>query len=320
MDLAAIRATIADDLQHVDNVILEALSSKVELIGQIGHHIVDSGGKRLRPMLVLLAARALDYAGSKHIQLAAIIEFIHTATLLHDDVVDNSLKRRSQNTANAIWGNSASVLVGDFVYSRSFQMMVEIERLDIMKILADATNRIAEGEVLQLLNRHNPATTEDAYMEVINYKTATLFQAATKLGATIANQSPDRCQLLCDVGLHLGIAYQLIDDLLDYSDHDIGKNIGDDLAEGKITLPLIHALQVGNSNQINHIQQAIKQGNIDDLTLIKTILHETKALIYTQQKAQEFCGQALSLLTQLPDSIYRRALMGVAEFILARGY
>ncbi|MCG8039708.1 MAG: polyprenyl synthetase family protein, partial [Candidatus Thiodiazotropha taylori] len=237
MDIKALRQLIADDMDAVDKLIIQQLKSDVVLINQIGAYIVHSGGKRLRPMIVLLAARACGYAGAMHINLAAIIEFIHTATLLHDDVVDGSDLRRNRETANAVWGNEASVLVGDFLYSRSFEMMVEVGQMPVMDILSHATNRIAEGEVLQLLNVHNPETSEAEYMEVIKRKTATLFEAGSRLGGVVAETSEQQQQALADYGLHLGIAFQLVDDALDYhsSNEEIGKNVGDDLAEGKPT-------------------------------------------------------------------------------------
>ncbi|MDJ0806619.1 MAG: polyprenyl synthetase family protein, partial [Gammaproteobacteria bacterium] len=241
MDISNIRELIADDMRSVDQLILKRLHSDVVLINQIGAYIVNSGGKRLRPMIVLMAARACGYRSDQHIDLAAIIEFIHTATLLHDDVVDASELRRNRETANAVWGNEASVLVGDFLYSRSFEMMVDVGQMRVMDILSHATNRIAEGEVLQLLNVHNPDTTESDYMEVIKRKTATLFEAGARLGGVISGANAEQERAMSEYGLHLGIAFQLVDDALDYnsSNQDIGKNIGDDLAEGKPTLPLI---------------------------------------------------------------------------------
>ncbi len=245
MEISEVRELVNSDMQDVNNLILQRLESDVVLINQIGHYIINSGGKRLRPMLVLIAARALGYTGNQHIDIAAIIEFIHTATLLHDDVVDESDMRRSNETANAVWGNAASVLVGDFLYSRAFEMMVDVDQMRIMEILSHATNRIAEGEVLQLLNCNDPDVDEHKYREVILRKTAVLFEAGTRLGAVLCQSDEATEQQLADYGLHLGIAFQMIDDALDYgsSDQDIGKNIGDDLAEGKPTLPLIRAMQ-----------------------------------------------------------------------------
>ncbi len=318
MEINAIRQLMHAEMQQVDAFILNCMRSDIELIGQIGHHLVNSGGKRLRPLLVLLAAKACGYQGKQHIDLAAIIEFIHTATLLHDDVVDESLLRRGAETANAIWGNSASVLVGDFVYSRAFQMMVAINRLDVMKILANATNQIAEGEVLQLLNKHNPATTEAAYMQVIHYKTATLFEAATKLGAVIADYKQDQQTALADYGKYLGIAFQLIDDMLDYTGENIGKNIGDDLAEGKPTLPLIRAQAVATHEQALLIKQAIQQSQSANIDAIKTVISSTDALQYTYDHAMCYADKAISSLIHLPDSQYKQALIALAQFAVKR--
>ena len=262
MDISAIRAPVAEDMRAVDALILRRLHSDVALINQIGHYIVNSGGKRLRPLLVLLAARACGYAGERHVDLAAVVEFIHTATLLHDDVVDGSELRRNRDTANAVWGNEASVLVGDFLYSRAFEMMVAVERMRVMDILSHATNRIAEGEVLQLLNAHDPETSEARYMEVIDRKTATLFQAGARLGAVIAEAPQEVEDALAAYGLALGIAFQLVDDALDYSaaSAELGKNIGDDLDEGKPTLPVIRAIAVGTPEQGAMLCKAIEEG------------------------------------------------------------
>jgi octaprenyl-diphosphate synthase len=251
MSLSEIRAPVAADLRAVDDLILRRLQSDVALINQIGHYIVNSGGKRLRPLGVLLSARACGYVGDRHIDLAAVIEFIHTATLLHDDVVDGSDQRRHRNTANAVWGNAASVLVGDFLYSRSFEMMVDVGSMRVMDILSHATSRISEGEVLQLLNCNDADTTEARYMEVIERKTATLFQAGTRIGAVLADRAPEIETAMADYGRHLGVAFQLVDDALDYraKSEDLGKNLGDDLAEGKPTLPVIRALAVGTPEQ-----------------------------------------------------------------------
>jgi len=263
MELSAIRELVATDMQAVNDLILRRLQSDVVLINQIGHYIVNSGGKRLRPIVVLLAARAAGYQGDRHVDLAAIIEFIHTATLLHDDVVDGSELRRSRETANAVWGNSASVLVGDFLYSRSFEMMVEVDNMRVMDVLSHATNRIAEGEVLQLLNCNNADVTEQQYLEVIRRKTATLFEAGARLGVVLAG-SDDRAAeaAFAAYGLHLGTAFQLVDDALDYSssDAELGKNIGDDLAEGKPTLPIIQALKTGTPAQVKALRKAVESG------------------------------------------------------------
>src|SRR5688572_3577498 len=265
MDLADILAPVAEDLSAVNRLIAARLQSEVVLINQMAAYIVNSGGKRLRPLLALLAARACGYRGERHIQLATIIEFIHTATLLHDDVVDSSDLRRGQQTANAVWGNPASVLVGDFLYSRAFEMMIELEDLQVLEILARATNVIAEGEVLQLLNVHNPETSEQQYLRVIRSKTAKLFEAGARLGALVAGQSEQIQSSLAAYGLHLGTAFQLIDDVLDYNadPEEIGKNIGDDLAEGKPTLPLIYVMEHGTVAQAACVRSAIEDGGLD---------------------------------------------------------
>ncbi len=318
MVLNDIRQLLAAELSQVDQCILNALHSNIPLIGQIGQHIINSGGKRLRPICVLLSAKACDYQGKQHIDLAAIIEFIHTATLLHDDVVDESLRRRGVDTANALWGNSASVLVGDFVYSRSFQMMTTLNSLDIMQILSDATNQIAEGEVLQLINKHDPATSEENYLEVIRLKTATLFQAAMNLGGIIAKADDTIIKALTTYGLNIGIAFQLVDDMLDYSGENIGKNIGDDLAEGKPTLPLIRALQIGTHEQRRLIEIAIKQGKLDELAVIKETISSTCALDYCFDKAKHYTDLAITALQALPDNQYRQALIEIAHVAISR--
>lgn len=320
MDFNSIRSLIAEDLDATDNLIIDRLQSDVVLINQIGHYIVNSGGKRLRPMIVLLAARALNYQEQKHVNLAAIIEFIHTATLLHDDVVDESDKRRSRETANAVWGNAASVLVGDFLYSRSFEMMVEIQNMRVMEILARATNRIAEGEVLQLLNCNDPETTEKSYSEVILRKTATLFEAGAQLGGVINNATELEEQALAEYGLRLGMAFQMIDDALDYgsSDTDIGKNIGDDLAEGKPTLPLIRAMQVCTPEQHQLLKATIEQGGTENIKQILAIIESTDAIAYTVDKAKQEAEKAKQALTQIPQNTYTEALAALADFSTQR--
>ena len=320
MDIAAIRDLIGNDSKAVDALILRRLESDVVLINQVGHYIVNSGGKRLRPMIVLLAARALGYADNRHIDLAAVIEFIHTATLLHDDVVDGSEMRRTRDTANAVWGNAASVLVGDFLYSRSFEMMVEVGSMRVMEILSHATNRIAEGEVLQLLNCNDPDTTEEKYREVILRKTATLFEAGARLGAVLCDAPPDEEQALADYGLHLGIAFQIIDDALDYSasGEDIGKNIGDDLAEGKPTLPLIRAMAVCSDDQRQLLRSAIENGGGDQITAVIGIIESTDAIAYTAGLAREEAQKAKSALQILPPTAYRSALEALADFSVQR--
>ena len=309
-------------MTSVDAMIQSRLQSDVVLINQLGHYIINSGGKRLRPALAILCARACGYQGEQHINLATIIEFIHTATLLHDDVVDGSDMRRGQETANNLWGNEASVLVGDFLYTRSFEMMVEMESMRLMTILSHTTNIIAEGEVLQLLNCNDADTTEESYLEVIHHKTAKLFEAAGQLGAVINQASPEVEQAMTDYAMHLGSAFQLVDDLLDYSESSdtIGKNIGDDLAEGKPTLPLIYAMRQGNAQQAQIIREAIEQGQRDKIDDIISIIKQTGAIDYTAQAAQKEVTQAKSALTSIADSDYKQALIGLADFSINRSY
>ena len=320
MDIAAVNALIERDMKLVDALIMRRLQSDVVLINQVGHYIVNSGGKRLRPIIVLLAARTLDYRGEKHIDLAAIIEFIHTATLLHDDVVDGSDKRRNRDTANAVWGNATSVLVGDFLYSRSFEMMVDIDTMRVMEILSHATNRIAEGEVLQLLNCHDADIDEQKYFEVILRKTATLFEAGAQLGAVLCGASAERERALADYGRHLGIAFQIIDDALDYgaSAEEIGKNIGDDLAEGKPTLPLLRAMQVGTDKQRQALRDAIEQGGREHIGVVMAAIESTDAIEYTSRLAKQEADKAKKALEELPASSYRDALAAVADFAIQR--
>jgi octaprenyl-diphosphate synthase len=322
LDIDDIRGLVQDDAKAVDQLILKRLSSDVALINELGHYIINSGGKRLRPLLVLLAARACGYQGHHHIELAAVIEFIHTATLLHDDVVDASDLRRGNRTANAIWGNEAAVLVGDFLYSRSFEMMVSVGSMRVMDILSHTTNIIAEGEVLQLLNCHDPDTTEDRYRDVIRYKTAKLFEAASWLGAVLGEQPLHIEKAMARYGMHLGTAFQLIDDALDYgsSGEDIGKNIGDDLAEGKPTLPLIHAMRHGNSEQVAAIRKAIENGGLEQIATVLEAIESTQAIAYTAQSAQNEADLAIEALTDLPASPYKEALYGLAEFSVNRSY
>ncbi|MES9965791.1 MAG: octaprenyl diphosphate synthase [Sedimenticola sp.] len=320
MDISAIRDLTSDDMEAVNNLILNRLQSDVVLINQIGHYIVNSGGKRLRPMIVLLAARTLGYQGDKHIDLAAVIEFIHTATLLHDDVVDGSDMRRNRDTANAVWGNAASVLVGDFLYSRSFEMMVDVNNMRVMEILSTATNRIAEGEVLQLLNCNDPDTTEEKYREVILRKTATLFEAGAQLGAILNDATEEEEQALAAYGLHLGIAFQIIDDALDYSSsgEEIGKNIGDDLEEGKPTLPLIRAMDVGTPEQRSALREAIEKGGREYIDVVMEAIESTDAIEYTSRLAVEEADKAKAALEILPPSSYRSALAALADFSVRR--
>lgn len=318
--LQTIRDLVAVDFAAMDQLISKRLYSEVELIQQIAKHIIQSGGKRLRPLLVLISAHVFDFQGHEHIELATIIEFIHTATLLHDDVVDASDLRRGRNTAHMIWGNEASILVGDFLYSRAFQMMANIKHLRIMEVLADTTNSIAEGEVLQLMHRNNPAVDETRYMNVIRFKTAKLFEAATQLGAIISRCPLSQEAAMARYGLHLGTAYQLIDDVLDYDadKEELGKNLGTDLAEGKPTLPLIYAMKHGTPEQIKHIQTTITQGGLTNLEQILQTIHSTQALRYTKARARQEADLALQALHELPASAYRDALAALTDFVVER--
>ncbi|HEY3645018.1 MAG TPA: octaprenyl diphosphate synthase [Gammaproteobacteria bacterium] len=318
--LDALRALVKDDMAAADQRVREELKSDVALINQLGEYLVAAGGKRLRPLVVLLAARACGATGSRHIELAAIIEFIHTATLLHDDVVDGSELRRGRDTANAVWGNPASVLTGDFLYSRAFQMMVKVDEMRVMQVMADATNRIAEGEVMQLLNCHDPDTTEARYTEVIHRKTATLFEAGARLGAVVAKRPAAEEQALVAYGRHLGTAFQLIDDELDYSAsaEEMGKNIGDDLAEGKPTLPLIYALQHATGKERELLREAVEHGGLDHVQEIIRIVTQSGALAYTRERALAESVKAREALQVLPASAYRDALAELAEFAVAR--
>jgi octaprenyl-diphosphate synthase len=321
MGISDIRELISDEMKAVNNLILQRLKSDVVLINQIGHYIINSGGKRLRPMLVLLSAKACGYRGDQHIDLAAVIEFIHTATLLHDDVVDSSDMRRNQETANAIWGNEASVLVGDFLYSRAFEMMVDVNIMRVMEIISHATNRIAEGEVLQLLNCNDPDTTEEKYIEVIERKTATLFEAGTRLGAVLA-QTDALEQAASAFGQHLGIAFQLVDDALDYSSSNatLGKNIGDDLAEGKPTLPLIQAMKTADPAQRQAIRIAIENGGRENIDNILRTIESTNAMQYTAELARQEAEKAKQALNALPPSPYKDALQYLADYSVSRTY
>lgn len=320
MELKEIQALVATDMEGVNAQIRAQLHSDVGLIKQMGEYIINSGGKRLRPVLAILSARACGYEGNSHHLAAAIIEFIHTATLLHDDVVDSSDLRRGKETANSIWGNEASVLVGDFIFSRSFQMMVEVNQMRVMEILSAASNTIAEGEVLQLLNCNEPDTTEQQYMDVIRCKTAKLFEAAAQLGPVLAQESAEFECAMSAYGIHLGTAFQLIDDLLDYqSDSEaIGKNVGDDLAEGKPTLPIIHALKNGTPEQVKILRSAIKEGDRDQIDQVLEIIHSTNALEYTEQIAKQEADNAKSAIQNLPESEYKIALNSLAEFSVSR--
>jgi octaprenyl-diphosphate synthase len=322
MDLSTIRHPVAEDSKAVDALILRRLQSDVVLINQIGHYIVNSGGKRLRPLSVLLSARACGYSGARHIDLAAVVEFIHTATLLHDDVVDGSMLRRNQETANVVWGTEASVLVGDFLYSRAFEMMVDVGSMQVMDILSHATNRIAEGEVLQLLNTRDPDTDESRYMEVITRKTATLFEAGIRLGAVLAESPPEIETAVKEFGLCLGIAFQLVDDALDYSvgNLDLDKNVGDDLDEGKPTLPLIRAMAVGTPEERALLRDAIEHGGRERINDVAAAIASTDAIVYTAQLAQAYAARAKAALAVLPETAALEALRGLADFAVVRTY
>jgi octaprenyl-diphosphate synthase len=316
MTLAEIRALVRPDLDSVDQVIRARLKSAVPLVDRVADHIIAGGGKRLRPLLVVLAGRACGQGGGAHVEAAAFIEFIHTATLLHDDVVDGSSLRRGRYTANEVFGNQASVLVGDFVYSRAFQMMAALASQPVMEIMAEATNVIAEGEVLQLMNAHDPDTTEQRYLEVIYRKTARLFQAGAEVAAVLAEVSAERRAALAAYGRHLGTAYQLVDDVLDYrsSPAERGKNLGDDLAEGKPTLPLIQALRAGSAAQREAIREAIRNGGRGQLDAVVDAIESTGGLDYAARLARAEANEALRTLAQLPDSSYKNALAALANF------
>ncbi len=306
----------------VDQVIRARLHSDVALVSQVGEYIVNGGGKRLRPALVVLSAKALGYAGKHHHDLAAVVEFIHTATLLHDDVVDESDLRRGRATASVLFGNAASVLVGDFLYSRAFQMMVEVNDMRVMQTLADTTNIIAEGEVLQLLSCHDASVDAASYLRVIHCKTAKLFEAAMRLGAILAAATSAHEQAVAEYGMHLGTAFQLVDDVLDYSGDEqaIGKNLGDDLSEGKPTLPLIYAMQYGNASQAALVRMAIEQGDLGRFAEVLEIIKQTGALDYTRQQAQQESNAACAALAVLPDTNYKQSLLQLAHFAATRQF
>ena len=324
-DLRAIQALAAPDMAAVDALIRRRLASDVVLINQVAEYIIGAGGKRLRPMLLLLAAGALGGRagiGPDAHQLAAVVEFIHTATLLHDDVVDESDLRRGRRTANAVWGNAASVLVGDFLYSRSFQLMVELERMDVQKILADTTNMIAEGEVLQLLHVRNPDTDEAAYLRVIERKTAILFAAATRLGALLAGADAATCDALHRYGLALGYAFQIADDVLDYASDaaTLGKNLGDDLAEGKMTLPLIHAMAHSDDAVRVELRRIVEHGDLDGLTCVQTAITACRSLDYSRERALQYARDAEASLSALPENAFVAALHGLAQYSVSRDH
>jgi octaprenyl-diphosphate synthase len=322
MNFDDVMALSRSDMQAVDQVIHQRLRSDVALINQLSHYIVNSGGKRLRPLLALLAAKTFGYQGDTHYLLAAIIEFIHTATLLHDDVVDESDLRRGNETANALFGNAASVLVGDFLYSRAFEMMVEVDDMRVMQILATTTNVIAEGEVMQLMNVHDAETSEQKYLEVIYCKTARLFEAATQLGAILCDRDEKEVQAMAAYGRYLGTAFQLIDDVMDYSSNSeqMGKNVGDDLAEGKPTLPLIYAIQQGTAEQAALIKAAIEKGGYDKIDQVQAIIQQTGALSYTEKMAQQQAELAIAQLAPLPDSESKALLENIARLSVHRNH
>ncbi|MCC8365175.1 octaprenyl diphosphate synthase [Xenorhabdus sp. PB61.4] len=321
MNLESIIKLTADDMAAVNETILNQLNSDVALINQLGYYIISGGGKRIRPMIAVLVAKALGHEGEKHIKVAALIEFIHTATLLHDDVVDESDMRRGRATANAMYGNAASVLVGDFIYTRSFQMMTDLNSMRVLKLMSDATNVIAEGEVMQLMNCNDPDISEDDYMRVIYSKTARLFEVASHSSAILSNATSDQEAALRDYGRYLGTAFQLIDDLLDYDsdDNTLGKNTGDDLNEGKPTLPLLHAMNHGTPEQSALIREAIEKGNGRHLLdTVLTTMKQCGSLNYTRQRAEEEADKAISALQVLDESPYKAALVGLAHIAVQR--
>ena len=321
--MESLRFPVKQDLEAVDSLLLKELFSHLPLIQMITHHIIRNGGKRLRPLIVLLSARACGYdQNTEHHELATAIEFIHTATLLHDDVIDKSNQRRGKQTANEVWGNSASVLVGDFLYSRTFQILAKRNNVPVMKVLANTTNEIAEGEVWQLMNQNNPNVEESIYYEVIRRKTAQLFSAAAEVGAIIGTKNKTIRKAMASFGLHIGIAYQIIDDLLDYNENpsQLDKNIGDDLLEGKATLPLIYAKKKANPREAELIHKAIKHGGLENLQSIMQIISDTKAREYTRQCATQEIEKARIQLQQLPPSPFRHSLEALSTFVVSRQY
>ncbi len=322
MAIDSIRTLLSDDFNAVNALIVNKIESQIGLIDDMSHHIIESGGKRLRPLLVLLASNACGYQGNEHITLAAMVEFFHTATLLHDDVIDESTLRRGRQTANDIWGSKASILVGDYLFTQSIELIVDSGNSEVLKLFAKTALEISCGEVKQLSNRHNPTLTFEEYFDVIRAKTALLFAAAACIGPMISNKSKEMQDSLYAYGLHLGNAFQLIDDALDYCSDakTIGKNIGDDLADGKATLPLIYALQHGTELQKQQIMESLKKGSLDFLPEILVALEETKAIEYTKNIAAQEIDKALSSLMILPDSKYKEALINLAQFALQRNY
>jgi octaprenyl-diphosphate synthase len=322
LPLTQLYALIGEDMQAVDAVIRQQLYSEVALVRQVAEYITAGGGKRMRPALVLLAAGALGYTGRQQHELAAVVEFIHTATLLHDDVVDASELRRGRETANTVFGNAASVLVGDFLYSRAFQIMVQVGDMRVMRVLSDATNIIAEGEVLQLMNCHDANVDEANYLQVIRYKTARLFEAAAQLGAITAGASPEAERGMAGYGMYLGMAFQLVDDVLDYSgqEADTGKHLGDDLAEGKPTLPLIYVMQHGAPEEAARVKKAIEQGGRDDFPAVLAAIRRSGALDYARQCARKTAEQARAAISLLPDTNYKRSLLELAAFAVERSH
>jgi octaprenyl-diphosphate synthase len=320
--LEKLYALIDPDMNAVDAVIRQRLHSEVVLVRQVAEYIIQSGGKRLRPALVLLAAGAMGYRGTHHHEMAAVVEFIHTATLLHDDVVDESALRRGRNTANAMFGNAASVLVGDFLYSRAFQMMVAVDNMRVMRVLSDATNVIAEGEVLQLMNCHDADVDEARYLQVIRYKTAKLFEAAAQLGAILGGGSEEIERGLAGYGMHLGTAFQIIDDVLDYSgaEAETGKHLGDDLAEGKPTLPLIYVMQHGTAEQAALVRNAIEQGGRDDFTAVLAVVRSSGALDHARRVAESEALLAANAISALPASQYKDSLLQLRAFAVSRSF
>ena len=321
--LEQISALAKPEMQKVDQEILAQLNSEVSLINQLGYYIISGGGKRIRPLITVLAANAINYQGDKHIKTAAFIEFVHTASLLHDDVVDESDMRRGRETANAAFGNAASVLVGDFIYTRSFQMMTEVDSLKVLKVMSSATNVLAEGEVQQLMNVNDPDTTDASYMMVIYSKTARLFEAAAQCVAIVANVAPDIEQALQDYGRYLGTAFQLVDDILDYSANaeKLGKNVGDDFVEGKPTLPLLHAMRHGNEQQAAMIRKAIENGgNVEQIPDVLAIMQEHKSLDYAMEMAKQEAQKAVDAIAILPESNYKTALISLAYLSVDRSY